>query len=74
MSDGDGTDPSTRVPTARGAWVHAVMSCHARHLILLPLMGPALSAFPSVKSLLGAAAGGPGIAPVGLRRGFVVGR
>jgi hypothetical protein len=36
MSVGDGTDSSTRVPTARGAWVPAAVSFHARHSMPLP--------------------------------------
>jgi hypothetical protein len=68
MSDGDGIDPSTWVPIARGAWVPAVLSYHARCLIMLPFTCPVLSAFPSAAipwvRLLGA----------WVRRGFVVGR
>jgi hypothetical protein len=31
MSEGDGMDSSTRVPTARHAWVPVATSYHARH-------------------------------------------
>jgi hypothetical protein len=50
MSDGDRTDPNTRVPAARGAWVPPVLFYHVRHLMLLPFVGPILPAFSDAES------------------------
>jgi hypothetical protein len=47
---GDGTNSSTRLPTARCAWVFAVQSYHARHLMLSPFVGPVLPDFPCAES------------------------
>jgi hypothetical protein len=46
----DGIDANTRVCAARGAWVSVVLSYHARHSMMLPLVGPTLLAFPSAES------------------------
>jgi hypothetical protein len=58
VSVSDGTDSSTQVPAARGAWVPVVLSYYDRHSMLLPFVDLALLAFPSAESphvwLLGA--------------------
>jgi hypothetical protein len=50
LSDGDGIDSNTRVPTFWCAWDPAVLSYHARHLKLLPSTGLVLLAFPDAES------------------------
>jgi hypothetical protein len=55
---GDGMNSSTRVPGARDLWVSAVLSYHAKNLMMLPFMSPVLPAFVGAESrrvwLLGA--------------------
>jgi hypothetical protein len=45
VSVGDGMDSNTRVPAVRGSWVPVVLSYHARHSMMLPFMGLALTTF-----------------------------
>jgi hypothetical protein len=45
VSVGDGMDSNTQVPAVRGSWVPVALSYHARHSMMLPFMGLALTTF-----------------------------
>jgi hypothetical protein len=51
VSGSAGMNFSTKVPAARGMWVPAVLSYHARQSMLPPFVGPTLLAFPGAEGL-----------------------